>query len=136
MKTIIYFLLTLLISSCVMDTNPKLFNIQNKYSKDILVSISNDSLYGDSDIFYGTKIRIRSNKTEDYHATPLQNTFVVFFFDKDSIDTNIRNNTLQGIFQKSILNKYLLSKDSINMNDTLTFDYFKRMNFVHYSSGK
>ncbi len=132
MKIIFIISSAIFLCSCVPDTNPKLFNMLNNSNKELIICTSNDSLYQDSDLYYGTKIYIKANKVNDYHGVPLGNSFFIFIFDKDTVDLYQRNNTLQGISQKSILGSYFLLKDTLNKNDTLKFDDMKHITLIHY----
>jgi hypothetical protein len=90
----------------------------------------------DSTLFYGTEISIRPNEIIDYHGVSFDSTFFVFFFDEDSVYSNIKNNKLKQIAQKSFLDKYLLSKDSLNINDTVIFDESVKIALSHGHPGK
>jgi hypothetical protein len=136
MKSTIFIFFAIFLFSCVLDFNPKMLNIRNRYKSDVIVCISHDSIFNDSNLFYGTKIGIRPNEIIDYHGVSLESTFFVFLFDKDSVDSNIMNNKLKQITQKSFLDKYLLSKDSLNKDDTLVFDEWGKMALIHGLSRK
>jgi hypothetical protein len=119
-----------------MDYNPKMFNIKNKYKTNLIVCISHDPIFDDSTLFYGTKISIRPNEIIDYHGVSLDRIFFVFFFDEDSVYNNITNNKLNQIAQKYFLDKYLVSKDSLNKDDTLVFDKWGKIALIHGHSGR
>lgn len=136
MKSTGFVFLAAFCCSCVMDYNPKMFNIINKYKSDVIICISHDSLFTDSNLFYGPKISIRPNEVIAYHGVSLENNFFVFLFDADSVDSNIKNNRLKQITQKSFRDKYLISKDSLKKDDTLVLDERGKIALSHGRSKK
>lgn len=108
-------------SACVSDHQQKVITIKNNYEKNIVIIYSEDSIISDSDLFYNSKYSIKKKETVTIKSlgVPVDN-FFLYVFNEDSVYDNIKEGNKIGIYNKSILAKYFLSKIKI-ANDTFNF---------------
>jgi hypothetical protein len=115
----------LVLSSCVYDPpHPKIATIKNATNTNIIVLYGGDSV-SESRLFYTSAYTVDANSIfELYGPNPLigkDNKIHFFFFKKDSVYKFIRLNTKKSIVASSFLKMYLISPDSLRLNDTITY---------------
>lgn len=119
------------LSSCVLDSNPKILNIANVSDTNISIFISNDSTISDTTLFFGGKYDLNANKLDELNGIT-KNTFYIIFFNQDSVYGDIKNKKLYGISERNFLSRYKLSLDSLNEKDTLIYKSPSFIDFHHH----
>jgi len=131
MKSILIIAFVFAFSSCVLDSNPKLFNVLNGSDTNIAIFISEDSTISDTTLFYGGKYDLNSKKLDELNGVTKKHFFILFF-NQDSMYKDIKNKNMYEISRRNYLSRYKLFLDSINKEDTLIYHDRNFTDFRHH----
>ena len=106
----IYLSLLFFLSACVYDKLDRIIVIDNQSKFDIVLVYGSDYI-DDEKLFYGRKYPIKMDTIQAIYGPPLKDscpTYSVWIFKSDSVFQQIKLGIIQGIYEKSILEKFVL----------------------------